>query len=67
MRGKTMERVFVWQLPVRFFHWINALCIVALGVMMLPKNGEAYKFTKDAAKTIKQEAENVMDSMSGMH
>ena len=32
MRGKTMERVFVWQLPVRFFHWINAFCIVALGV-----------------------------------
>jgi len=32
MRGKTMERVFVWQLPVRLFHWINALCIVVLGV-----------------------------------
>jgi len=32
MRGKAMERVFVWQLPVRFFHWINALCIVALGM-----------------------------------
>ena len=43
------------------------VAVGALGVMMLPKNGEAYKFTKDAAKTIKQEAENVMDSMSGMH
>ena len=31
MRGKTMERVYVWQLPVRLFHWINAACIVALG------------------------------------
>ena len=36
------------------------IAVGALGVMMLPKNGEAYKFTKDAAKTIKQEAENVM-------
>ena len=42
------------------------IAVGALGVMMLPKNGEVYKFTKDAAKTIKQEAENVMDSMSGM-
>ncbi len=32
MRGKTMERVYVWQLPVRLFHWMNALCIVMLGV-----------------------------------
>ena len=50
--------------------WCKAgagIAVGALGVMMLPKNGEAYKFTKDAAKTIKQEAENVMDSMSGMH
>ena len=47
--------------------FLSLFGIVALGVMMLPKNGEAYKFTKDAAKTIKQEAENVMDSMSGMH
>ena len=31
MRGKTMERVYVWQLPVRLFHWINAACLVALG------------------------------------
>ncbi len=30
------------------------IAVGALGVMMLPKNGEAYKFTKDAAKTIKQ-------------
>ena len=28
------------------------IAVGALGVMMLPKNGEAYKFTKDAAKTV---------------
>ncbi|OEH86647.1 Ni/Fe-hydrogenase, b-type cytochrome subunit [Desulfuribacillus stibiiarsenatis] len=22
--------VYVWELPVRFFHWVNALCIVVL-------------------------------------
>jgi Ni/Fe-hydrogenase 1 B-type cytochrome subunit len=26
------QRVYVWQQPVRWFHWINAACITALGV-----------------------------------
>jgi Ni/Fe-hydrogenase 1 B-type cytochrome subunit len=26
------KEVYVWQLPVRFYHWINALCIVVLSV-----------------------------------
>jgi Ni/Fe-hydrogenase 1 B-type cytochrome subunit len=25
------QRVYVWEQPVRWFHWINALCIVVLG------------------------------------
>ena len=29
---KSYKRVYVWELPVRVFHWINALCIVVLGV-----------------------------------
>ena len=32
MQARVMQRVYVWQLAVRFFHWINALCIVVLGV-----------------------------------
>ncbi|GAB4181121.1 MAG: Ni/Fe-hydrogenase, b-type cytochrome subunit [Calditrichia bacterium] len=24
------ERVYVWQIPVRLYHWVNALCIVIL-------------------------------------
>lgn len=24
--------VYVWELPVRIFHWVNALCVVVLGV-----------------------------------
>lgn len=31
-RRRNLEEVYVWQLPVRFFHWINALCIVVLCV-----------------------------------
>lgn len=30
--GRRLRRVFVWELPVRFFHWINALAIVVLCV-----------------------------------
>lgn len=26
------QRVYVWEQPVRWFHWINALCITLLGV-----------------------------------
>ena len=25
-----LRRVFVWQLPVRYYHWINAACILVL-------------------------------------
>jgi Ni/Fe-hydrogenase 1 B-type cytochrome subunit len=27
-----MRKVYVWQLPVRVYHWVNALCIVALSL-----------------------------------
>lgn len=26
------RRVYVWEFPVRLYHWVNALCVVALGV-----------------------------------
>lgn len=32
MEKVTSERVYVWQLPVRFYHWINALCVATLAV-----------------------------------
>lgn len=46
-----LRRVFVWELPVRFFHWINALAITVLCVTgyMIGKppammfSGEAYE------------------------
>jgi Ni/Fe-hydrogenase 1 B-type cytochrome subunit len=28
----SFKRVYVWELPVRFYHWINALCILVLAV-----------------------------------
>ncbi len=31
-RKRNLLEVYVWQIPVRFFHWINALCIVILCV-----------------------------------
>jgi Ni/Fe-hydrogenase 1 B-type cytochrome subunit len=49
MATTTMERVYVWQLPVRLYHWVNALCVLALCVtgymigrpLSLPTTGEA--------------------------
>ncbi len=26
----TYERVYVWEFPVRLYHWVNAICIVVL-------------------------------------
>ena len=32
MKRIDFIRVYVWQLPVRIFHWLNALAIVVLGI-----------------------------------
>ena len=29
-RKKRLREVYVWELPVRIYHWVNALCIVIL-------------------------------------
>jgi len=29
-RTKKLVEMYVWELPVRFYHWVNALCIVIL-------------------------------------
>jgi len=30
MHFKTLQRVYVWHLPVRIYHWLNALCVLTL-------------------------------------
>ena len=32
MQSKNYKRVYVWELPVRIFHWINVLCITVLAI-----------------------------------
>jgi Ni/Fe-hydrogenase 1 B-type cytochrome subunit len=47
--GRIIEEIYVWRLPVRFYHWINALSIVILLVtglyiawpVLSPPQGEA--------------------------
>ena len=46
----TMQRVYVWQFPVRLYHWVNALCVLVLVVtgymigrpFVPPVGGEAW-------------------------
>lgn len=26
----TLDRVYVWEVPVRLYHWVNAICVVVL-------------------------------------
>lgn len=40
------------------------LAVGALGIMMLPKNSDAYKLARDTADTIKSGAEKAVDSLS---
>jgi Ni/Fe-hydrogenase 1 B-type cytochrome subunit len=30
MKTAEIRRVYVWELPVRLYHWVNALCVVVL-------------------------------------
>ncbi|MDP1581312.1 MAG: Ni/Fe-hydrogenase, b-type cytochrome subunit [Candidatus Didemnitutus sp.] len=30
--SREYKRVYVWEQPVRWFHWINAACVIVLGV-----------------------------------
>ena len=47
--GRIIEEISVWRLPVRLYHWINALCMVVLFVtgmyisapLLSPPLGEA--------------------------
>lgn len=32
MNINGFRRFYVWELPVRFYHWINAICILALAI-----------------------------------
>src|SRR5512137_2348730 len=32
MENASIRRVYVWQLPVRFYHWLNALAVLALAI-----------------------------------
>ena len=32
MKTRTYKRVYVWELPVRIFHWVNVLCLTTLAI-----------------------------------
>lgn len=32
MATSIMQRVYVWEMPVRIYHWVNFLCVLVLGV-----------------------------------
>jgi Ni/Fe-hydrogenase 1 B-type cytochrome subunit len=48
---QDFRRLYVWEVPVRLYHWVNAVCVVVLvitGLMIgqaitIPRSGEAYQ------------------------
>lgn len=32
MERNSISRIYVWQLPVRFYHWVNAICVLTLAI-----------------------------------
>ena len=52
MQSKNYKRVYVWELPVRIFHWINVLCIVVLAVTgFIIADPPALMSNKEASET----------------
>lgn len=48
-KAHLLRRVFVWELPVRYYHWINALCIMSLiGTGLIIGNPPAILSGKEA-------------------
>ena len=47
-----------------FFLTMGAGVAVGAGAMMLPKNSDAYRMTKQVAKAIQNEAEKAVDAIS---
>ncbi|MAG21667.1 MAG: Ni/Fe-hydrogenase, b-type cytochrome subunit [Candidatus Marinimicrobia bacterium] len=53
---KTIEEQYVWRLPVRFYHWLNAICVTLLFItglyiaspVLSPSIGEAVWYHKMA-------------------
>jgi Ni/Fe-hydrogenase 1 B-type cytochrome subunit len=52
MDAVDFRRVYVWEFPVRLYHWVNALCVVALivtgfliGRPLLPQPGGEASFS----------------------
>src|SRR5512142_277704 len=49
MENNSIRRVYVWELPVRVYHWLNALAVTVLAVtgymigkpVSVPMSGEA--------------------------
>lgn len=47
----TFRRAYIWQLPVRFFHWINAFALVFLIITgFLIANPPAIMTAKEASR-----------------
>lgn len=52
MQSKNYKRVYVWELPVRIFHWINVLCITVLAVTgFIIADPPALMSNKEASET----------------
>ena len=42
-RKKRLREVYVWELPVRIYHWLNALCIVILCITGFIRDGGKFQ------------------------
>lgn len=48
----TYDRIYVWQAPVRMYHWVNAACIVMLvGTGLIIGNPPAFLSGREASES----------------
>ena len=50
MASLTSRKVYVWQIPVRLYHWLNALAVVVLAITgYLIGNPPAFQSASEAS------------------
>jgi Ni/Fe-hydrogenase 1 B-type cytochrome subunit len=52
MKTRSFKRVYVWELPVRIFHWINVLAVIVLATTgLIISNPPAILLNMDASES----------------
>src|ERR1017187_7365950 len=59
------RRIYVWELPVRVYHWINAVTLVVLCIYRLPDRGSVARFLRSRSLSAVLVRMGALSALSG--